>query len=136
MRTALALTSAAVAAAILTAAPAQACECAGLWKDQMVCNALRDPGTGNVTVPSWLATRQGLLRDVPVYTQDTITNIITQGCRTIARRWTPVSMRQSRATSPRRTRRGSIGKPKLKRNSAASDGHRSVACNSKPPHSL
>ncbi|QFS94178.1 hypothetical protein FIV07_25780 [Mycobacterium sp. THAF192] len=79
MRTALALTSAAVAAAILTAAPAQACECAGLWKDQMVCNALRDPGTGNVTVPSWLATRQGLLRDVPVYTQDTITNIITQG---------------------------------------------------------
>ncbi|WP_425004941.1 hypothetical protein [Mycolicibacterium sp. S3B2] len=69
---------AAAAGAILTAAPAQACECAGLWENQMVCDALRDPATSDVTVASWLATREGLVRDVPSYTAETVTAIIAQ----------------------------------------------------------
>lgn len=76
MKTVLAITAA--AAAVFTAPPAQACECAGLWENQMVCDALRDPATGDVTVASLLATRQGLLRDVPSYTHETVTAIITQ----------------------------------------------------------
>ena len=44
----------------------------------MVCDALRDPATGDVTVASWLATRQGLMRDVPSYTPETVTAIIAQ----------------------------------------------------------
>lgn len=44
----------------------------------MICNALRDPATGDVTVASWLATRQGLLRDVPSYTHETVTAVIAE----------------------------------------------------------